>query len=101
MAADDGYGSPGDSPVWSNAASAAFRVDKRSGQRHDRPRAMASFVRPGANGPPNRPRPSPFIGRGLELAVLRELLTAARRGGSGIVLLSGEPGVGKTRLVKE
>jgi DNA-binding NarL/FixJ family response regulator len=43
----------------------------------------------------------PLAGRETELAVLVERLAAARRGDSGIVLLSGEPGVGKTRLLNE
>jgi LPXTG-motif cell wall-anchored protein len=48
-----------------------------------------------------RSRQPPLVGRGRELALLIERLTAAGRGESGIVLLSGEPGVGKTRLLTE
>ena len=44
---------------------------------------------------------SPFIGRGIELAHLEGLLRRARSGAGALVLLSGEAGVGKTRLVKE
>jgi DNA-binding CsgD family transcriptional regulator len=40
-----------------------------------------------------------FIGRRRELALLRERLDAARAGSGGIALLSGEPGIGKTRLL--
>jgi DNA-binding CsgD family transcriptional regulator/transcriptional regulator with XRE-family HTH domain/tetratricopeptide (TPR) repeat protein len=43
----------------------------------------------------------PLAGRERELDMLVERLAAARRGDSGIVLLSGEPGVGKTRLLNE
>ena len=44
---------------------------------------------------------SPFIGRAAELAHLEDLLRRARDGAGALVLLSGEAGVGKTRLVKE
>src|ERR1700693_1759857 len=43
----------------------------------------------------------PLIGREHQLAPLRSHLDAARRGGSGVVLVGGEPGVGKTRLMAE
>ncbi|MGH6909524.1 MAG: TIR domain-containing protein, partial [Phenylobacterium sp.] len=44
---------------------------------------------------------SPFTGRAVELAHLEGLLQRARGGDGALVLLSGEAGVGKTRLVKE
>jgi DNA-binding CsgD family transcriptional regulator len=42
-----------------------------------------------------------FVGRGRELAVLRECLAAARAARPGLVLCRGEPGIGKTRLAQE
>ncbi|MGC4856977.1 BTAD domain-containing putative transcriptional regulator [Micromonospora sp. DT4] len=42
-----------------------------------------------------------LVGRTEELAVLRESVTAALAGESGIVVVEGEPGVGKTRLLLE
>jgi len=45
--------------------------------------------------------PLPFVGRESELATLRALLNRARREGCQIALVSGEAGVGKTRLVEE
>jgi DNA-binding SARP family transcriptional activator len=42
-----------------------------------------------------------LVGRIAELAVLRGSLTAALAGGTGIVVIEGEPGVGKTRLLRE
>ncbi len=45
--------------------------------------------------------PFPFVGREPELEMLRELLDRADRGEGSLVLLSGEPGSGKTRLVRE
>ena len=44
---------------------------------------------------------SPFVGRQLELATLRALLTRIEAGQGQVVSLVGEPGMGKTRLVYE
>src|SRR5215212_892170 len=44
---------------------------------------------------------APFVGRQPEIDVLQEQLEAARSGTPGLVLISGEPGVGKTRLIRE
>src|SRR5215470_3407587 len=40
----------------------------------------------------------PIVGRGDELAQLRAALITAARGTGRLVLVSGEPGIGKTRL---
>jgi Mrp family chromosome partitioning ATPase len=45
--------------------------------------------------------PFPFVGRGTELEVLRTLLPRADGEGRRVVLLGGEPGSGKSRLVRE
>src|SRR6266702_3567891 len=42
-----------------------------------------------------------LIGRNAELTALQECLDAAARGQGGVVLLSGEAGIGKSRLVAE
>src|SRR4051794_30114017 len=42
-----------------------------------------------------------FVGRTRELTVLREALAGAQNRVGRIILLAGEPGVGKTRLSEE
>src|SRR5437660_5182552 len=44
---------------------------------------------------------SVYVGREAELATLQEALAAAVHGTGSLVLLSGEPGIGKTRTAKE
>jgi DNA-binding CsgD family transcriptional regulator/tetratricopeptide (TPR) repeat protein len=46
-------------------------------------------------------RGTPFVGRQHEVSVLLDHLTAAGRGDGGLVLVAGEPGIGKTRLLSE
>ena len=43
----------------------------------------------------------PFVGRRAEVAQIREALSTARNGYGSIVLLAGEPGIGKTSLAQE
>src|SRR5262252_6912741 len=43
----------------------------------------------------------PFVGRVAEREALAAQLAAARQGGGRVMLVSGEPGFGKTRLVEE
>ena len=45
--------------------------------------------------------PFPLVGRTAELGLLRSLLDDAERGSGRTVFLSGEPGIGKTRLSEE
>src|SRR5262245_32107322 len=42
-----------------------------------------------------------FVGRDAELAEIRAALDRAAAGQGGLVLLAGEPGIGKTRLADE
>jgi len=44
---------------------------------------------------------APFVGRREEVAKIREALANARNGSGSIVLLAGEPGIGKTSLAQE
>lgn len=45
--------------------------------------------------------PGPFVGRAAELAALDGALERARGGDGGLVLVTGEAGIGKTRLADE
>lgn len=45
--------------------------------------------------------PAPLVGRAAELATLRAHLGATQAGSGRVVLVEGEPGVGKTRLAEE
>ena len=44
---------------------------------------------------------SPFVGRDLELSQLHEAWTTAQQGGAHLLLVTGEPGIGKSRLAME
>ncbi len=55
------------------------------------PRIAGHRLRPGG----------PLVGRQLELAALGTALREAARGHGSVVLVTGEPGLGKTRLVQE
>jgi len=44
---------------------------------------------------------APYVGRADERRVLRERFDAAVTGTGGLVLIAGEPGIGKTRLITE
>lgn len=44
---------------------------------------------------------SPFVGRDLEWNKLKEAWNTAREGGAHLVLVTGEPGIGKSRLALE
>ena len=43
---------------------------------------------------------SPFVGRSVEIASFDAILSNAQEGSGQVVLLSGEPGIGKSRLLK-
>ena len=43
----------------------------------------------------------PFVGRETQLGVLKSAVAAAELGEPVLVLVAGEPGIGKTRLIQE
>ena len=55
----------------------------------------------GLPGPLRLTSTFPFVGRSAELERLRALMPRAEGDGSRVVLLGGEPGSGKSRLVRE
>jgi class 3 adenylate cyclase/DNA-binding SARP family transcriptional activator/tetratricopeptide (TPR) repeat protein len=61
----------------------------------DAPRATAAERRPRLGGR------APLVGRQAELRALDTALRAAVAGHGQVIVLSGEPGIGKTRLVQE
>ena len=44
---------------------------------------------------------SPFVGRSVELDFAREMLDSAKDGRGSVMVVTGEPGIGKSRLVRE
>jgi DNA-binding SARP family transcriptional activator len=52
-------------------------------------------------GRTTRPVPEALIGRGAELALLRRRWDEARRGLAGLTVVTGEAGIGKSRLLDE
>lgn len=46
-------------------------------------------------------QPATFVGRVAEMALLSAALAAACAGHGGVILLVGEPGIGKTRMAEE
>ncbi|MFO7650508.1 MAG: sigma 54-interacting transcriptional regulator [bacterium] len=74
-----------------------------------RPRSAAAVIETLAGQQPESPAPSArkylmapgFVGRSAQLGCLKELLDAAGQGKAGAVCISGERGVGKSRLLAE
>lgn len=60
-------------------------------------RVLRQTAAPAAQTPPV----SGLVGRVEELMVLHRVLRPALAGGTGLVIVEGEPGVGKTRLIEE
>ncbi|MBI3966863.1 MAG: AAA family ATPase [Chloroflexi bacterium] len=104
-----GSGLVAPSPDPSPAASLRTRVEPQPAV----PAAVPGAVPSQALHVPPEPRPSPslpgllpsraaFVGRAAEIHFLRRQFDAAAAGQGGrLVLISGEPGVGKTRLAQE
>ena len=65
----------------------------------DLPAEQGAAPAPDAVAPPAEA--TPFVGRGRELAQLQAGLVQLAEGRGGTVLVEGEPGIGKTRLLRE
>ncbi len=66
------------------------------------PQPISAFaVHFGPEGGAVVPSRLPFVGRQAELDRLRQRWSEAAAGRGGLVLVAGEPGIGKTRLVEE
>ena len=71
-------------------------------QQRAAPRAAAAGRRPRVpKVPETRPAETPLIGRDAEVAQLREALDRAAAERGGLLVVLGEAGVGKSRLVEE
>lgn len=84
-------------------ARALFQV-LREGEASAWWRQRAQELRAATNGPPRRiqlVRETALFGRERELEALRSVFTRARDGEGQVLLLEGEAGIGKTRLVDE
>ncbi|TKK86540.1 transcriptional regulator [Herbidospora galbida] len=64
-------------------------------------RVLTQTPEPPDRGGAGPRRPAGLVGRGAELAVLRQAVEAALTGGIGLAVVEGEPGAGKTRLLEE
>ena len=65
------------------------------------PRPLNEQLTVAGGRPPDRLPGNVFVGRSEEMAQLRAGLDSAVRGRGRTFLISGEPGIGKTRLAEE
>ncbi len=82
------------------AALRSYRSTLR-GDEHAQPVVLSAPQPPGLRPPGLRPPPLPMVGREEELAELARRLNAAAAGECQFVLVGGEAGTGKSRLVLE
>jgi tetratricopeptide (TPR) repeat protein len=74
-------------------------VDQKAVRQNSRVAAIPGNER--ANRPTEELKWGTFVGRALELATLRAAIDACRGRNASLNLISGEPGIGKTRLTEE
>ncbi len=73
----------------------SFELRGMSQARH-----VWQVLREAAHGRIARPRPSPLCGRAAELAALQAAWARARDGQGGLAVMTGEAGIGKSRLTQ-
>lgn len=94
MSARSALGDDGDEPTFIHTVRGRgyrFVAPVSSSERHVRAEVVRSTEHAA----------STLVGRDTSLAALRDALDAARAGRGGVCLVTGETGVGKTRLVEE
>ena len=98
---------PGDDPRHAPTSSTARRRSTRprrsrcSSRARSAPSRRTTSARRSARATRRRSTPTPIVGREPELELLRDAVNAARMRELRIVELVGEPGIGKSRLVRE
>jgi ABC-type oligopeptide transport system substrate-binding subunit len=89
---------PKERPQTAGQLAESLRRYRATLRESDRSRSVAGLTR---TFQPQRPAVSPFVGRSKELAELQHRLNAALGGECQLVVVGGEPGIGKTRLIDE
>jgi ABC-type transport system substrate-binding protein len=90
--------SPAERPQRAGEVAEALRRYRTRMRDSDRSRTFSGVTRSYAA---DRPAASPFVGRAKDLAALQQRLNAALAGECQFVVVGGEPGIGKTRLLDE
>jgi ABC-type transport system substrate-binding protein len=89
---------PGRRPQHASEVVEALKKYRSRLHESERARSVVGFTRTFIA---QRPALSPFIGRAKEFAELQQRLNAAVAGECQFVVVAGDPGVGKTRLLEE
>ncbi|MGH9391385.1 MAG: ATP-binding protein, partial [Vicinamibacteria bacterium] len=89
---------PKERPQTAGQFAESLRRYRATLRESDRARSVAGLTR---TLQPQRPAVSPFVGRSKEVAELQHRLNAALGGECQLVVVGGEPGIGKTRLIDE
>jgi ABC-type transport system substrate-binding protein len=89
---------PTQRPQRANELAEALKRYRARLRDSDRARSMTGFTR---TFMAQRPALSPFVGRTKEFGELQQRLNAAVAGECQFVVVAGEPGIGKTRLLDE
>ncbi len=85
------------------ALSILLRYENETGRADLRLPASVLRRRISERVPDSRRRPleTPFVGRDTEAAAMRRAVVQSREGAPGSIVIAGEPGIGKSRLLEE